>query len=145
MTSPMNTSAPSLPSLLRGSILRILTLAILTLAFVFMLAACARTDWPAVRRDAGTILGKVAVAQLRGLVADNLGPDYGHSAAAAAWSAVDVRDIAQLVRNATGHPVAAQAVQTIATEALAQGSVSKSTIISAVASVLSEAAFSASK
>jgi hypothetical protein len=136
----MNTSAPSLPSLLRGSILRILTLAI-----AFMLAACARTDWPAVRRDAGTIIGKVAVAQLRGLVADNLGPDYGHSAAAAAWSAVDVRDIDQLVRNATGHPVAAQAVQTIATEALAHGSVSKSTIISAVASVLSEAAFAGAK
>jgi hypothetical protein len=137
----MNTCLRSFaPSLLRGSILRILTLAI-----ACILAGCARTDWPAVRRDAGTIIGKVAVAQLRGLVADDLGPDYGHSAAAAAWSAVDVRDIAQLVRNATGHPVAAQAVQSIATEALAKGSVSKSTIISAVASVLSAAAFAGAK
>jgi len=47
------------------------------------LAGCAGTDWRAVRRDAGAILGKVAVAQLRTLVAGNLGSDYGHAAAQA--------------------------------------------------------------
>lgn len=109
------------------------------------LAGCAGTNWPAVRRDAGAILGKIAVAELRGLVADNLGSDYGHAAAAAAWSAVDIADIGQLVRDATGHPIAAKAVQTIAAEALAKGSVSKSTVINAVAAALSEAAFAGGK
>jgi len=109
------------------------------------LAGCAGTDWRAVRRDAGAILGKVAVAQLRTLVAGNLGSDYGHAAAAAAWGAVDVADIGQLVRSATGHPAAARAVETVAAEALAKGSVSKSTVINAVASALSEAAFAGAK
>ena len=88
------------------------------------LAGCAGTDWRAVRRDAATILGKVAVAQLRTLVAGNLGSDYGHAAAAAAWGAVDVADIGQLVRSATGHPAAARAVESIAAEALASHRVS---------------------
>ncbi|MEI6130825.1 MAG: hypothetical protein WCR59_12220 [Planctomycetota bacterium] len=109
------------------------------------LAGCAGTNWPAVRRDAATILGKIAVAELRGLVADNLGSDYGHAAAAAAWGAVDVADIGQLVRDATGHPIAARAVQTIAAEALAKGGVSKGTVINAVATALSEAAFAGGK
>jgi hypothetical protein len=109
------------------------------------LAGCAGTDWRAVRRDAGAILGKVAVAQLRTLVAGNLGSDYGHAAAQAAWGAVDVADIGQLVRSATGHPVAARAVETIAAEALAKGSVSKGTVINAVATALSEAAFAGGK
>ena len=109
------------------------------------LAGCAGTDWPAVRRDAGAILGKVAVAQLRTLVAGNLGSDYGHAAASAAWGAVDVADIGQLVRSATGRPIAARAVETIAAEALAKGTVSKGTVINAVASALSEAAFAGGK
>jgi len=109
------------------------------------LAGCAGTNWPAVRRDAGAILGKIAVAQLRTLVAGNLGSDYGHAAAAAAWGAVDVADIGQLVRSATGHPVAARAVETVAAEALAKGSVSKGTVINAVATALSEAAFAGGK
>jgi hypothetical protein len=109
------------------------------------LAGCAGTNWPAVRRDAGAILGKIAIAQLRTLVAGNLGSDYGHAAAAAAWGAVDVADIGQLVRSATGHPIAARAVETIAAEALAKGSVSKSTVINAVATALSEAAFAGGK
>jgi len=109
------------------------------------LAGCAGTDWRAVRRDAGAILGKVAVAQLRTLVAGNLGSDYGHAAASAAWGAVDVADIGQLVRSATGHPAAARAVESIAAEALAKGSVSKSTVINAVATALSEAAFAGGK
>jgi len=109
------------------------------------LAGCAGTDWRAVRRDAGAILGKVAVAQLRTLVAGNLGSDYGHAAAQAAWGAVDVADIGQLVRSATGHPVAARAVETIAAEALATHHVTKATVINAVASALSEAAFAGSK
>jgi hypothetical protein len=109
------------------------------------LAGCANTNWPAVRRDAGAILGKVAVAQLRTLVAGNLGSDYGHAAASAAWGAVDVTDIGQLVRSATGHPVAARAVENIAAEALAKGTVSKGTVINAVASALSEAAFAGGK
>ena len=109
------------------------------------LAGCAGTDWRAVRRDAATILGKVAVAQLRTLVAGNLGSDYGHAAAQAAWGAVDVADIGQLVRSATGHPIAARAVETIAAEALAKGSVSKGTVINAVATALSEAAFAGGK
>jgi hypothetical protein len=105
------------------------------------LTGCAGTNWPGVRRAAAAILGKIAVAELRGLVADNLGSDYGHAAAQAAWGAVDVADIGQLVRSATGHPVAARAVENIAAEALAKGSVSKSTVINAVATALSEAAF----
>ena len=109
------------------------------------LAGCAGTDWRAVRRDAGAILGKVAVAQLRTLVAGNLGSDYGHAAAQAAWGAVDVADIGQLVRSATGHPAAARAVETIAAEALSKGSVSKGTVINAVATALSEAAFAGGK
>jgi hypothetical protein len=109
------------------------------------LPGCAGTDWPAVRRDAGAILGKIAVAQLRTLVAGNLGSDYGHAAASAAWGAVDVADIGQLVRSATGHPAAARAVEGIAAEALAKGSVSKSTVINAVATALSEAAFAGGK
>ena len=109
------------------------------------LAGCAGTNWPAVRRDAGAILGKIAIAQLRTLVAGNLGSDYGHAAASAAWGAVDVADIGQLVRSATGHPAAAKAVESIAAEALANGSVSKSTVINAVATALSEAAFAGGK
>ena len=109
------------------------------------LAGCAGTNWPAVRRDAGAILGKIAIAQLRTLVAGNLGSDYGHAAASAAWGAVDVADIGQLVRSATGHPAAARAVESIAAEALAKGSVSKSTVINAVATALSEAAFAGGK
>jgi hypothetical protein len=109
------------------------------------LAGCAGTDWRAVRRDAGAILGKVAVAQLRTLVAGNLGSDYGHAAAQAAWGAVDVADIGQLVRSATGHPVAARAVESIAAEALATHHVSKGTVINAVATALSEAAFAGGK
>lgn len=109
------------------------------------LTGCAGTDWPAVRRDAATILGKVAVVELRGLVAHNLGSDYGHAAAQAAWGAVDVADIGQLVRDATGHPIAAKAVQTIAAEAMAKGTVSKATIINAVAATISEAAFAGPK
>ena len=109
------------------------------------LAGCAGTDWRAVRRDAGAILGKVAVAQLRTLVAGNLGSDYGHAAASAAWGAVDVADIGQLVRSATGHPAAARAVESIAAEALAKGSVRKGTVINAVATALSEAAFAGGK
>ncbi len=109
------------------------------------LAGCAGTNWPGVRRDAGAILGKIAVAELRGLVADNLGGDYGHAAAQAAWSAVDVADIGQLVRDATGHPAAAKAVESIAAEALATHRVSKATVINAVATALSEAAFAGGK
>ena len=109
------------------------------------LAGCAGTDWPAVRRDAGAILGKVAVAQLRTLVSGNLGSDYGHAAAQAAWGAVDVADIGQLVRSATGRPIAARAVETIAAEALEKGTVSKGTVINAVATALSEAAFAGGK
>ena len=109
------------------------------------LAGCASTNWPAVRRDAGVILGKVAVAQLRTLVSGNLGSDYGHAAASAAWGAVDVADIGQLVRSATGRPIAAKAVETIAAEALAKGTVSKGTVINAVATALSEAAFAGGK
>ena len=109
------------------------------------LAGCAGTNWPAVRRDAAAILGKVAVAQLRTLVSGNLGSDYGHAAAQAAWGAVDVADIGQLVRSATGHSIAAKAVETIAAEALAKGTVSKGTVINAVATALSEAAFAGGK
>ena len=109
------------------------------------LAGCAGTNWPAVRRDAAAILGKVAVAQLRTLVSGNLGSDYGHAAAQAAWGAVDVADIGQLVRSATGHPVAARAVESIAAEALATHHVSKATVINAVATALSEAAFAGGK
>jgi hypothetical protein len=109
------------------------------------LAGCAGTNWPDVRRDAAAILGKIAVAQLRTLVAGNLGSDYGHAAAAAAWGAVDVADIGQLVRSATGHPVAAKAVESIAAEALATHRVSKGTVINAVATALSEAAFAGGK
>ena len=109
------------------------------------LTGCAGTDWPAVRRDAGAILGKIAVAELRGLVADNLGSDYGHAAASAAWGAVDIADIGQLVRSATGHPVAARAVESIAAEALATHHVTKATVINAVATALSEAAFAGAK
>jgi hypothetical protein len=109
------------------------------------LAGCAGTNWPAVRRDAGAILGKIAIAQLRTLVAGNLGSDYGHAAASAAWGAVDVADIGQLVRSATGHPAAAKAVESIAAEALAKGSVRKGTVINAVATALSEAAFAGGK
>ena len=109
------------------------------------LTGCKTTDWPAVRRDAGAILGKVAVAQLRTLVAGNLDSDYGHAAAAAAWGAVDVADIGQLVRSATGHPAASRAVESIAAEALATHRVSKATVINAVATALSEAAFADAK
>jgi len=123
---------------------QLLILAVLA-TIINSLAGCAGTNWPAVRRDAGAILGKVAVAQLRTLVAGNLGSDYGHAAASAAWGAVDVADIGQLVRSATGHPVAARAVESIAAEALAKGTVSKSTVINAVATALSEAAFAGGK
>jgi len=123
---------------------QLLILAVLA-TIINSLAGCAGTDWRAVRRDAGAILGKVAVAQLRTLVAGNLGSDYGHAAAQAAWGAVDVADIGQLVRSATGHPAAARAVETIAAEALSKGSVSKGTVINAVATALSEAAFAGGK
>ena len=123
---------------------QLLILAIIA-TLIHALAGCAGTDWPAVRRDAGAILGKVAVAQLRTLVAGNLGSDYGHAAASAAWGAVDVADIGQLVRSATGRPIAAKAVETIAAEALTKGTVSKGTVINAVASALSEAAFAGGK
>ena len=123
---------------------QLLILAVLA-TIINSLAGCAGTDWRAVRRDAGAILGKVAVAQLRTLVAGNLGSDYGHAAAQAAWGAVDVADIGQLVRSATGHPAAAKAVESIAAEALAKGSVSKGTVINAVATALSEAAFAGAK
>jgi hypothetical protein len=123
---------------------QLLILAILT-TIICAFTGCKTTDWPGVRRDAVAILGKVAVAELRGLVADNLGGDYGHAAAAAAWGAVDVADIGQLVRSATGHPAAARAVETIAAEALATHRVSKATVINAVASALSEAAFAGGK
>ena len=123
---------------------QLIILAIVT-TLINALAGCAGTDWRAVRRDAAAILGKVAVAQLRTLVAGNLGSDYGHAAAQAAWGAVDVADIGQLVRSATGHPVAARAVETIAAKALAKGTVSKGTVINAVASALSEAAFAGGK
>ena len=123
---------------------QLLLLAILA-TILTALTGCKTTDWPGVRRDAVNILSKVAVAGLRGIVADNLGSDYGHSAAQAAWSAVDGADIGQLVRSATGHPVAAQAVQHIAEEAIAKGTVSTGTVINAVASALSEAAFAGAK
>ena len=123
---------------------QLLILAVLA-TIINSLAGCAGTDWRAVRRDAGAILGKVALAQLRTLVAGNLGSDYGHAAAQAAWGAVDVADIGQLVRSATGHPSAARAVESIAAEALAKGTVSKSTVINAVATALSEAAFAGGK
>jgi len=123
---------------------QLIILAILA-TIINSLAGCAGTDWRAVRRDAGAILGKVAVGQLRTLVAGNLGSDYGHAAAAAAWGAVDVADIGQLVRSATGHPAAARAVESIAAEALASHRVSKATVINAVASALSEAAFAGAK
>ncbi len=123
---------------------QLIILAILA-TIINSLAGCAGTDWRAVRRDAGAILGKVAVAQLRTLVAGNLGSDYGHAAAQAAWGAVDVADIGQLVRSATGHPAAARAVESIAAEALASHRVSKATVINAVASELSEAAFAGGK
>jgi len=123
---------------------QLLILAVLA-TIINSLAGCAGTDWRAVRRDAGAILGKVAVAQLRTLVAGNFGSDYGHAAAAAAWGAVDVADIGQLVRSATGHPAAARAVESIAAEALAKGTVSKSTVINAVATALSKAAFAGGK
>ena len=123
---------------------QLLILAIVA-TLIHALTGCAGTDWRAVRRDAGAILGKVAMAQLRTLVAGNLGSDYGHVAAQAAWGAVDVADIGQLVRSATGHPAAAKAVESIAAEALAKGSVSKGTVINAVASALSEAAFAGGK
>ena len=119
---------------------QLLILAVIT-TILHALTGCAGTDWPAVRRDAAAILGKVAVAQLRTLVSGNLGSDYGHAAAQAAWGAVDIADIGQLVRSATGHPAASRAVETIAAEALAKGSVSKGTVINAVATALSEAAF----
>ena len=122
-----------------------LLLLALAATLINALVGCANTNWPAVRRDAGAILGKVAVAQLRTLVAGNLGSDYGHAAAQAAWGAVDVADIGQLVRSATGHPTAARAVESIAAEALAKGTVSKATVINAVASALSEAAFAGGK
>lgn len=117
----------------------------LAAALINALTGCAGTDWRAVRRDAATILGKVAVAQLRTLVAGNLGSDYGHAAAQAAWGAVDIADIGQLVRSATGHPIAARAVESIAAEALATHHVSKATVINAVATALSEAAFAGGK
>ena len=123
---------------------QLIILAILA-TIINSLAGCAGTDWRAVRRDAGAILGKVAVAQLRTLVAGNLGSDYGHAAAQAAWGAVEVADIGQLVRSATGHPVAARAVESIAAEALATHHVSKATVINAVATALSEAAFAGGK
>ena len=123
---------------------QLLILAVIT-TILHALTGCAGTNWPAVRRDAGAILGKVALAQLRTLVAGNLGSDYGHAAAQAAWGAVDVADIGQLVRSATGHPIAAKAVETIAAEALAKGTVSKGTVINAVATALSEAAFAGGK
>ena len=123
---------------------QLILLAILA-TIINTLAGCAGTNWPAVRRDVGAILGKVAVAQLRTLVSGNLGSDYGHAAAQAAWGAVDVADIGQLVRSATGHPIAARAVETIAAEALAKGTVSKGAVINAVASALSEAAFAGGK
>ena len=123
---------------------QLLILAVIT-TILHALTGCAGTNWPAVRRDAGAILGKVAVAQLRTLVAGNLGSDYGHAAAQAAWGAVDVADIGQLVRSATGHPIAAKAMETIAAEALAKGTVSKGTVINAVATALSEAAFAGGK
>ena len=123
---------------------QLLILAVIT-TILHALTGCAGTNWPAVRRDAGAILGKVAVAQLRTLVSGNLGSDYGHAAAQAAWGAVDVADIGQLVRSATGHSIAAKAVETIAAEALAKGTVSKGTVINAVASALSEAAFAGGK
>ena len=123
---------------------QLILLAILA-TIINTLAGCAGTNWPAVRRDAGAILGKIAVAQLRTLVSGNLGSDYGHAAASAAWGAVDVADIGQLVRSATGHPIAARAVETIAAEALATRRVSKGTVINAVASALSEAAFAGGK
>lgn len=123
---------------------QLLILAIIT-TILHALTGCAGTNWPAVRRDAAAILGKVAVAQLRTLVSGNLGSDYGHVAAQAAWGAVDVADIGQLVRSATGRPIAARAVETIAAEALAKGTVSKGTVINAVASALSEAAFAGGK
>jgi len=123
---------------------QLIILAILA-TIINSLAGCAGTDWRAVRRDAGAILGKVAVAQLRTLVAGNLGSDYGHAAAQAAWGAVDVADIGQLVRSATGRPAAARAVESIAAEALATHRVSKATVINAVATALSEAAFAGGK
>jgi 2C-methyl-D-erythritol 2,4-cyclodiphosphate synthase len=123
---------------------QLLILAIIA-TLINALVGCAGTDWPGVRRDAATILGKIAVAELRGLVADNLGSDYGHAAAQAAWGAVDVADIGQLVRDATGHPIAARAVESIAAEALATHHVSKATVINAVATALSEAAFAGAK
>ena len=123
---------------------QLLILAVLA-TIINSLAGCAGTDWRAVRRDAGAILGKIAVAQLRTLVAGNLGSDYGHAAAQAAWGAVDVADIGQLVRSATGHSIAARAVESIAAEALATHHVSKATVINAVASALSEAAFAGGK
>ena len=123
---------------------QLLVLAVIT-TILHALTGCAGTNWPAVRRDAAAILGKVAVAQLRTLVSGNLGSDYGHVAAQAAWGAVDVADIGQLVRSATGRPIAARAVETIAAEALAKGTVSKGTVINAVASALSEAAFAGGK
>ena len=123
---------------------QLLILAVLA-TIINSLAGCAGTDWRAVRRDAGAILGKVAMAQLRTLVAGNLGSDYGHAAASAAWGAVDVADIGQLVRSATGHPAAARAVESIAAEAMATHRVSKATVINAVATALSEAAFAGSK
>jgi len=123
---------------------QILLLAILA-TIINALTGCKATDWPAVRRDAGAILGKVAVAQIRTLVSGNLGSDYGHAAAQAAWSAVDVADIGRLVSSATGHPIASRAVESIAAEALAKGRVSKGTVINAVATALSEAAFAGAK
>jgi hypothetical protein len=123
---------------------QLIILAILA-TLINALAGCAGTNWPAVRRDAAAILGKVAVAQLRTLVSGNLGSDYGHAAAAAAWGAVDVADIGQLVRSATGHPAASRAVESIAAEALATHRVSKATVINAVATALSEAAFADAK
>jgi hypothetical protein len=94
-------------------------------------------------KTATRILGNIAVGQLQALVSAELNDtDYKHAAAAAAWSAVDASDIAELINDATGHkaPALAAAASNIAYDSLQNG-VSKDKTFDAIASAISAAAF----
>ena len=91
--------------------------------------------------DAVSILGKIAVSELGTLATSQLDPDSAHSAAAAAWSAVNVSDIGNLINDATGRaaPVLAAKAATLAQRAMNTG-VSSADARDAVASAISAAA-----
>ena len=110
-------------------------------AIMLAFGGCSAMQRQALWSDAKAVLGKVAAAELTALVEGQLDGDSAHAAAAAAWSAVDVSDIAALINDATNHaaPAVAQTAARLAKKAVTGGA-SQADARDAVAAAISAAA-----